>query len=60
MQKGENIWSAQAQDAERQKSSGSNTWSSGQSSVGSRAGINGLNWAQEARDTESKQDKSRW
>lgn len=36
------------------------TWSSGQSSVGSRAGVNRLDWAQEARYTESKRDKSRW
>lgn len=35
------------------------TWSGGQSSVGSRAGVNRLNWAQEARYTESRQDKSR-
>lgn len=35
------------------------TWSSGQSSVGGRAGVHGLDWAREARGTESKRDKSR-
>lgn len=50
---------AQAKDAEGQEGPGC-TWSSGQSSVGSRAGVNRLDWAQEARYTESKRDKSRW